>query len=91
MSSYIILIFVPIVVYCFYLFWKTKLDLYLLLGAIGWYGMFYWRRFGLYSTMQEPFKSMVNFITVLLVLQLFVSYFKKIIQEYMDSKEEKNS
>lgn len=89
MSSSIMLIFTPIVIYYFYLFWKTKLDLYLMLGAIGWYGILYSKRFGLYQLMHEPFKSIVNFITVLLVLQLFVSYFRKIIQEYMDYQDER--
>lgn len=89
MSGYFMLVFTPIVIYYFYLFWKTKLDLYLMLGAIGWYGMLYSGSFGFYQFMHEPFKSIVNFITVLLVLQLFVSYFKKIIQEYMEYKDKR--
>lgn len=89
MGSYFMLVFTPIVIYYFYSFWKTQLDLYLMLGAIGWYGILYSRKFGFYQLIQEPFKSMINFITVLLVLQLFVSYFKKIIQEYIAYKEER--
>lgn len=82
MSDYIMLIFIPIVLYYLYSFWKTKLDIYLILGTVAWYGIFYSERFGLHQLLQQPFKLIVNFITVLLILQLFISYFKKIIQDY---------
>lgn len=80
------LIFTPIVLYYFYSFWKTKLDFYLILGTVAWYGMFYSGRLGLNQLLQQPFKSIINFITVLLVFQILTPYVKQVIQDYIEYK-----
>lgn len=85
-----ILIFVPLATYLFYSFNKTKLDVYLILGVLSWYGLIYPGKHNLYQFIQDPLKIIVNIITMLLIFRIFIPvlipYFKKIVEEYKEYK-----
>lgn len=85
-----ILIFTPLAIYCFYSFWKSKLDIYLMLGSLSWYGIFYTRKHSLYQFLQQPLKTIVNLTTMLLLLRIFIPLFipclKKSIKDYKEYK-----
>lgn len=86
-----LLIFTPLAIYCFYSFRKTKLDVYLMFGALSWYGAIYSGKHNLSQFLQEPIKTIINVITMLLVFRIFIPvfipYFKKSIAEYKEYKE----
>lgn len=88
-----ILIFIPIAIYCFYSFRKSKLNIYLIFGTLSWYGAIYPGKHNLYQFLQEPLKSIIDLITMLLLLRilipLFIPYLKKSIKEYKEYKEYK--
>lgn len=85
-----ILIFTPLAIYCFYSFRKSKLDIYLMLGTLSWYGIFYPGKHNLYQFLQQPLKTIINLTTMLLLLRiftpLFIPYLKKSIQDYKEYK-----
>lgn len=86
-----LLIFIPVVIYCFYFFRKTKLDVYLMFGTLTWYGAIYSGKHNLYQFLQEPIKTIVNVITMLLVFRIFIPvfipYLKSSIEDYKRYKE----
>ena len=86
-----LLIFIPVVIYCFYFFRKTKLDVYLMFGTLTWYVAIYSGKHNLYQFLEEPIKTIVNVITMLLVFRIFIPifipYLKSSIEEYKKYKE----
>ena len=67
--------FIPVAIYCFYFFRKTKLDVYLMFGTLTWYGAIYSGNHNLYQFLQELIKTIVNVITMLLVFRIFIPVF----------------
>lgn len=86
-----LLIFIPVAIYCFYFFRKTKLNVYLMFGTLTWYGAIYSGKHNLYQLLQEPIKTIVNVITMLLVFRIFIPvfilYLKSSFEEYKRYKE----
>lgn len=83
-----VLIFIPIVIYCFYSFSKSKQNIYLILWTLAWYGAIYSGKLNVYQSFQEPLKSVVNMITIFFLLLMFVPYLKQSIKEYEEYKNE---
>lgn len=85
-----LLICIPLFIYFFIFFIKTKLDVYLILATLSWYVAIYSGKHNLYLSIQEPIKTIINVITMLLVFRViipvFISYFKKTIEEYKKYK-----
>lgn len=81
-----LLIFVPIAIYCFYSFRKSKQNAYLIFAALAWYGAIYSGNLNVYQVLKEPLKSILNFVTALVVIAMFTPYLKQSIREYKEYK-----
>lgn len=81
-----VLIFVPIVIYCFYSFTKSKQNIYLIFAALAWYTAIYSGKLNLYQTLQEPLKSVLDMMTMLVFFVMFTPYLKQSIREYREYK-----
>lgn len=81
-----LLIFIPIAIFCFYFFKKTKQNLYLILAASSWCGAIYAGKLNIYRTLEEPLKSILDFVTVLVLFVMFIPYLKQSIIEYKEYK-----
>lgn len=83
-----VLIFIPIAMYCFFRFSKSKQNMYLILGTAAWYAAIYSGKLNVYQSLQEPIKSIINMITILFLLLMFIPYLKQSIKEYKEYKKE---
>lgn len=81
-----LLIFIPIAIFCFYSFKKLKQNIYLIFAALAWYGAIYSGKLNIYQTLEEPLKSILNFITALVLIVMFIPYLKQSIREYKEHK-----
>lgn len=68
------LIFLPMLVYYFYAFWKNKKDVYLLLGILSWITAIYSGAHNIYQFLQDPIKTIIDILTLLFLIMLFVYY-----------------
>lgn len=84
-----VLIFIPIVIYCFYSFSKSKQNIYLILATSAWYGAIYSGKLHVYQSFQGPLKSAVDIITILFLILMFIPYLKQSIKEYKEYKDKK--
>lgn len=80
------LLFLPIAIFCFYSFKRSKQNIYLILAALAWYGAIYSGKLNIYQTLEEPLKSIVNFMTILIVVAMFIPYLRQSIKEYKNYK-----
>lgn len=81
-----VLIFVPIAVYCFYSFSKSKQNMYLIFAALSWCTAFYSGSLNVYRTLQEPLKSVLDMMTISVLLIMFIPYLKQSYREYKEYK-----
>lgn len=81
-----LLLFIPIAIFCFYSFKKSKQNLYLIFAALAWYGAIYSGKLNVYQTLEEPLKSILNFVTALTLVIMFIPYLKQSIREYKEYK-----
>ena len=81
-----LLLFIPMVIFCFYFFKKSKQNLYLIFAALAWYGAIYSGKLNVYQTFEEPLKSILNFVTILVLFIMLMPYFKQSIMEYKEYK-----
>ena len=79
-----ILIFMPLAVYCFYSFCKSKQDIYIILGTLGWYAAIYSGKNSIYQSLQGIPKSLIKLVTILLVVYMSVSYIRISIEKYKE-------
>ena len=68
------LIFLPMLVYCFYTFWKNKEEVYLLLGILSWIAAIYSGTLNIYQFLQDPIKIIIDILTILLLIMPSVYY-----------------
>lgn len=83
------LIFIPVVIFClysFYSFRKSKQNIYLIFAALAWYGAIYSGKLNIYKAFGEPQKSILDFITILVFVVMFIPYLKQSIKEYKEYK-----
>lgn len=80
------LLFIPIAIFCFYSFKKSKQNIYLIFAALAWYGAIYSGKLNIYQTREEPLKSILNFVTALVFIVMFIPYLKQSIREYKEYK-----
>lgn len=57
-----LLIFIPFALYSFYSFRKSKLNIYLIIGAISWQAAFYSGKHNVYQLIRYPFKEIIDII-----------------------------
>lgn len=71
-----LLIFIPFALYSFYSFRKSKLNIYLIIGAISWQAAFYSGKHNVYQFIRYPFKEIINMISIFLLLIMIFPYLK---------------
>lgn len=81
------LVFISLAIYCFYSFRKSKLNIYLIFGTLSWYGAIYPGKHNLYQFLQEPVKSIINAITIILIVRVLLPYLRDSIKEYKEYRE----
>lgn len=80
------IIFIPVVIYCLYSFRKSKLNIHLIIGTLSWYSAFYSGKYNVYQFIQDPFKSMIDMVSIALLLITLYPYLKKSVVEYKEYK-----
>jgi|GEM_PF-5110765 len=81
-----LIIFVFIALYCFYSFLKTRLNFYLILAALSWFIAIYSGKLNVYQTLGEPAKSVVRYITTVVLFIMFLPYLRQSLREYKKYK-----
>ena len=79
-----LLLFVPVIIFCFYRFKESKLNIYLIFATLAWYGALYSGKLNTYQTLGGPLKSILNFVTALFVMAMFIPYLGQSIREYKE-------
>ncbi|OHW61230.1 hypothetical protein EUAN_24100 [Andreesenia angusta] len=82
------LITIPFSIYCLYSFKKSKQNIFLIVATLSWTTM-YSGKYNVYQFLQEPLKSIINMITIGLLLLTFMPYLRESIRQYREYRKYK--